>query len=308
MEISSEIIAERRNVRYGSNGFYDIRLLREGADALLIEVALSFFFRFIPFGADPRITWTQQERDFFMAEWLRQIPAAWNQRNHTTLNGSNLSIAFICSVQQVALNTQWQANVMKLESRNAYRTSAVWLDQYPENYDAKFDSNDDVLKSRDRRQTAMIHEFGHMLGLGDEYKREDPNYNDKDSIMNIGAQVRGRHLAHFVNWATQNIDSLSNGEQFQPKYMKALKLITEAKTKEEEIEAVEAWLEGEGPDEGVYFIVRKRDTGTEIPIEEILLYNIEDIEVEFRSDVEPYAEVDIWQPKSIETLEMLLVE
>ncbi|MGE3180311.1 MAG: hypothetical protein AB7N71_01675, partial [Phycisphaerae bacterium] len=40
------------------------------------------------------------------------------------------------------------------------------------------------------------HEFGHALGTsnGDEYTPDSPNRPDTDSIINIGKQIRERHV------------------------------------------------------------------------------------------------------------------
>lgn len=303
-----EIIAEERNIRHGSNGFYDLRLRRQSNEAMLITVALSVFFRFIPNGADQSITWAQAERDSFGREWLRQIQGIWDRQNHTSYRGFNVSLGFICDIRQEDENSQWQANVMKLKSRAAFRTSAVCLNCYADDYDAKFDSNDDVEKPGGRRQTAMIHEFGHMLGLADEYKSDSTHYEDKNSVMNLGAEVRDRHLAHFVNWAKPHIDDVANGQEEEPNSMRALSQITEARTKEAEIAAVEAWRDAGGPDEGVHFVVRRRGTMDEIPIDDISLDDFENLEVEFSSADEKAGDVFVWEPKSSEALEIFFVE
>lgn len=308
MTTLEQIIAEQLNVRHGSNGFYDIRLRRQSNEAMLIEVALSVFFRFIPNGANPRITWTQAERDNFVREWLRQIPATWDQQNHTTYRGFDVSLAFICDIRQEATPSQWQANVMKLKSRTAFRKSKVCLNCYRDNFDAKFDSNEDVQKPGGRRQTGMIHEFGHMIGLPDEYNRDSTHFGDKNSVMNRGAEVRDRHLAHFLNWAKPHIDDVADGKKVGPNSMRALRRIAEASTKEEEIAAAEAWRDGAGPDEDVQFVVRLRGTQDEIPIDEIPLDDFENLEVVFSPAEEEREETFVWEPQSREALEILFDE
>jgi hypothetical protein len=66
-------------------------------------------------------------------------------------------------------------------------------------------------------QRAVVHEFGHMLGLNDEYDTQPgfidklvmtPNRNwlsDQDSIMNAGERVRPRHYVPFATWLTQQL-------------------------------------------------------------------------------------------------------
>ncbi len=38
------------------------------------------------------------------------------------------------------------------------------------------------------------HEFGHTLNNPDEYEAGSPNLGDPDSLMNVGRDVRARHL------------------------------------------------------------------------------------------------------------------
>lgn len=210
MGSSAPVIAEQSDVTHGVSGFYSLRLLRQGPTSLVIEVALSIYFDFVANDADASITWTQAERDAFTNEWQRQVPGAWNQDAHTSYGGYDISLIFTCDIRTAAAATQWQARVMKLEDRNTFRTSAVWRNGYAGGYDAKFDSNDDLKKALlgDGTQTAMIHEFGHMIGNPDEYKSGSAHYADKESIMNIGSAVRDRHLEHLVDWAKPHIDAL----------------------------------------------------------------------------------------------------
>ncbi|MCS7026802.1 MAG: hypothetical protein NZV14_18535 [Bryobacteraceae bacterium] len=47
------------------------------------------------------------------------------------------------------------------------------------------------------------HEFGHTIQLPDEYRATSPHVSDTASIMNIGRQVRPRHLQLIVNTLNQ---------------------------------------------------------------------------------------------------------
>ena len=70
---------------------------------------------------------------------------------------------------------------------------------------AKFDQNDvtAVNKGLGFLQSGAGHEFGHMIGLGDEYRAGDPGFADKDSIMNTGSTVEPRHTARLYEIAEQ---------------------------------------------------------------------------------------------------------
>jgi hypothetical protein len=42
------------------------------------------------------------------------------------------------------------------------------------------------------------HEFGHSIQSPDEYNAGSPNLSDTSSIMNVGRQVRPRHLQQIL--------------------------------------------------------------------------------------------------------------
>jgi hypothetical protein len=55
-----------------------------------------------------------------------------------------------------------------------------------------------------RDQVVVEHEFGHAAGntavldRGDEYRRKSPHVSDKDSMLNIGNQLRDRHFTTII--------------------------------------------------------------------------------------------------------------
>jgi hypothetical protein len=279
-----------------------------GNQAMRIEVSQSIYFKFKPNASNPNIKWTQAQKEAFVREWLRQIPETWDDPNHTTYRGFAISVAFLFDVRAVVGDSQSQAHVMKLRSRNSYRTSAICRNCYASNSDAKFDSNDDQVKNR-RGQTAMIHEFGHMIGLPDEYKTSSAHFADKDSVMNVGRELRDRHLRHIVAWAKPHIDDVARGRVIRPGETPEMRLIdrlVSATTPEEEFAAVEEWRDGNGPHEDLEFVVRNRTSREEIAIAEIPFDKVQDLEVEFSSD--GTNSTAIWHPKSREALESLFIE
>ena len=64
------------------------------------------------------------------------------------------------------------------------------------------DSND--LTPKATGQIAEVHEFGHMIGLPDEYHATSAQYGDSRSAMHAGTVVRNRHYSDFVTWADAN--------------------------------------------------------------------------------------------------------
>ncbi|HND56561.1 MAG TPA: hypothetical protein PLV92_29285, partial [Pirellulaceae bacterium] len=63
------------------------------------------------------------------------------------------------------------------------------------------------------KQRGTVHEFGHMLGLRDEYDtaKDNPYWTgDADSVMNKGEIVRARHYAPFAAWLTAQFARVSH--------------------------------------------------------------------------------------------------
>lgn len=56
---------------------------------------------------------------------------------------------------------------------------------------------------------AIPHEFGHTLFNADEYRIRSPHLRDSDSLMNVGRQIRKRHLnlvVHTLNQLMPNLE------------------------------------------------------------------------------------------------------
>lgn len=96
----------------------------------------------------------------------------------------------------------WEIDVVKIKP-GAFSTSAV----VPRLGNVKLDSEDltAIEKRPGTRQVAAAHEFGHMLGLADEYHATDRNNTDGSSIMGPGSTVRNRHLVDPRTWAMSKL-------------------------------------------------------------------------------------------------------
>lgn len=312
MRSSSTVIAEERDVRHGGNGFYSLRLRSTGPNALRIEVDMSIYFDFVANTGNPAITWTQSEKDAFAREWRRQVSAVWDHATYIRYRDYDLSLIFNFDIRTAAADTQWQAQVMKLKDRSAFRTSAVCRGCYAGGSDARFDSNDDMRKPiGNRTQTAMIHEFGHMIGKGDEYKSTSAHYGDKTSIMNIGSAVRDRHLQHFIEWAEPHIDRLPRDTRHRTERMTSMAIqhiLASADSIAAEIAAAQGWRDDLGPDEKAHFTLRHRETHEPVAVDEVLLDEFAQLEVVFLPSDEEDGRGAVWQPKSREALEILFLE
>jgi hypothetical protein len=62
-----------------------------------------------------------------------------------------------------------------------------------------------VRKGHGQRQRGVVHEFGHMLGINDEYISSSTYKTDYRSIMNRGESVKPRHDAVYMKWLDKKL-------------------------------------------------------------------------------------------------------
>jgi len=64
-----------------------------------------------------------------------------------------------------------------------------------------------VPKGGGQMQRGAVHEFGHMLGLDDEYPAASPYTADKPAVMNSGEQVRPRYDDTLLPWTERKLNA-----------------------------------------------------------------------------------------------------
>lgn len=108
-------------------------------------------------------------------------------------------------IQWVLLKEHWKVEVTKYPSNHqGHPTSRVrWGERL-----IILDTKDTRARKRNRGgrdyyQPTLTHEFGHAVGNsshpdahshGDEYRSTSNNFRDKNSLMNVGSELRDRHL------------------------------------------------------------------------------------------------------------------
>jgi hypothetical protein len=191
-----------KSVKQGRNGSYNAKLIKRKSGSYVLEVFMKIQFFFV--GGDERsfakasdAAWSDAEKTTFIETWHSEICKFWNNNAAGILSDKGaLAVAFRFEIQEGGFMwDHFEITVTKIPATD-FATSSVL------NGTVKLDSNDLVPKPGG--QLAVVHEFGHMIGLPDEYKSTSPHVADTRSIMHGGTRSRSRHFDHFVAWAEKN--------------------------------------------------------------------------------------------------------
>ncbi len=187
---------------FTNDAFYDLYLAEISGNnyILIIFMKIQFIFE-----DDPKRKWNLKEKKIFAMRFAHSINAVWgnNKIIKRLENGKHvyLDFRFETLIGGFCLNENWEINVKKLPKGVVFLRSQVEMT----NGTASLDSGDfkSMLKKSvgkvNYTQRGAVHEFGHMLDLGDEY--EVGSYTrDFGSIMNAGEKIRDRHNLEYLEW------------------------------------------------------------------------------------------------------------
>lgn len=160
------------------------------------------------------LTWTQDEKTFFMTQMRSLIFWGWSHQHRITTASVVPQVTEYSVRVDVRLeeemsglrHSHWNLDVKKVD---AFDRSGVYGvgGGFAWNGKAEFDSQDIVsVQKGAAKQRAAVHEFGHMIGLRDEYPDAKTNMSwtsDVQSVMHSGETVRDRHYAMFADWLTK---------------------------------------------------------------------------------------------------------
>jgi len=158
--------------------------------------------------------WTSEEKAQFHNQSDKLIWKAWSNKFRLKCKGTSdfadkhKSDTFLVNfdIKKVTSAGNWKVDVNKIPTGQTGPSYVIWALKK-----ISLDSEDVVIRKRTENgkiygQIPVSHEFGHTVGNsvywnlhGDEYKAESTFVLDKDSIMNIGNQLRKRHLDHLLN-------------------------------------------------------------------------------------------------------------
>lgn len=202
------MIATEADVTAGElkvNDAYDLTLLKnpDGNYELQLFMKLQFFFK-----DDGISRWSKAQQQKFIINWESAIRSSWDNVVVRILSGGQsvkLKVKFQFQIDGFMAD-HWEITVKKVPPGSTFRsyvnTSAgnVMLTENDNNIVVRH-----VAKNGSYRQTTSVHEFGHMIGLDDEYGPifggdKGPHSKDYGSLMNVGSNIRNRHKNSLIKW------------------------------------------------------------------------------------------------------------
>ena len=193
-----------RHLAYASFRNYDLVLAEtDGRRTLWVHMKVQFQFVDAVVRGQKDGDWTDATRRQFVLDWKRVVRRAW-ETDLLTMDGSGRRIRFRlaldCKIGGVRID-DFDIQVVRRPEGSGTRShvNALWNNSIIDYTD---------IAANERQQIVAAHEFGHMLGLDDEYgEKADPANPDPDSIMAGGMAVRFRHLAKFRRFASSASDA-----------------------------------------------------------------------------------------------------
>jgi len=202
------LIAKEEDFTSGSlkvNDAYDIYLAKQtsGDYILIIFMKLQFIFK----DNNPH-TWTELEKTNFVKQFEQSISRKWgNRRVVKTLSGGKkvqLDFRFEMITKGWSISEHWEIKVKKIKVGGFDRSfvNPFWGNVSLDSEDINF-----VNKGYKNPQRGVVHEFGHMLGLEDEYLTTSKHLADLRSIMHSGEDILHRHDAPYIKWLEETLKS-----------------------------------------------------------------------------------------------------
>ncbi|MBI3462930.1 MAG: hypothetical protein HY000_07690 [Planctomycetes bacterium] len=214
----------------GTNDAYDLTLFKDSTDAskgvLVVKMDVQIIFKTGKDSKGKKLEWDHASRQQFARDYSGAVASVWNEKwriatTSTVAAVKNVGVVFELNLITSGWNIsehweidvykadQWQQNYVSQFTGGSQQHSSS-VDQTVKHYKAGCTGPANVCAITQR---PSAHEFGHMLGLNDEYPAAKDNTNwvsDADSIMHSGEIVRPRHYAIFADWLTKQHSTLAS--------------------------------------------------------------------------------------------------
>jgi hypothetical protein len=155
--------------------------------------------------------WTLAEKRHFHNTADKQIWSAWSMRITLRVAGTSAfarkfgakGVPINFDVKWVLKGGNWTVNAIKVAPTapiNTHRSFVIFASRSMTLYSialTPYAAGNDAGKSNAGFLTAP-HEFGHQIGAPDEYNAGHAHLGDEHSIMNVGKNVRDRHLGLII--------------------------------------------------------------------------------------------------------------
>lgn len=198
------LVASEDSVQAGGvRDAYDLRMYREpdGSHTLELDMKVGMSFVEGPQGQQ----WTAAAQEQFKRDFADVVEGAWSGHAFSSDSGQQVTLEVNLDIVDSAADdgANWNVEVVKINDGEFNQSYVI-----PSRNTGVFDSGDvqPVEKGATDPQYAAAHEFGHMIGLPDEYNgRGGPEaQKDTDSIMHTGMDVRDRHMDLVESWVNAN--------------------------------------------------------------------------------------------------------
>lgn len=208
-------------------GIFDVGFVPEPGQVGVLTISLRVQFDFVAAmnpgdypGADPAdLDWADDaEKQAYAAECLQAINSTWSGAMQFKVGKDfwhQVRARVQVSVVESSDNPHYTITVQKIPPGEWAGSSARAAGESSNHGTAEFDSEDvnPADKGGGNSQRAAVHEFGHMIGLGDEYAGKDtPRHSasfqasggeeiatgDDDRIMSGGESILAEHYITFL--------------------------------------------------------------------------------------------------------------
>jgi len=199
-----KLIAKEGDVTAGDlkvNDAYDLYIVQTTDDNYILIVFMKLQFFFKDHGKEK---WTEIEKDDFINNLEAAVKNVWghNRVLKTLSDGKQVTLQYRFENKKGGfMMDHWEITVHKIPFAD-FRQSCV----YTFFGNVSLDSEDLTFVNKPHgQQRGGVHEFGHMLGLGDEYLNTSSYKTVYDSIMNNGEKTYDRHFRFLNEWLDKQL-------------------------------------------------------------------------------------------------------